>query len=100
MPPTDGRQGIAALTDGQIAALFAVALPARHLPPEQLTPEEIAALVVARRVAAVRFRWFIAYVSADDLAPYSFDTFHLELIAELQASFEGAAPRLLISAPP
>ena len=98
--PTAPKSLLAALSEAEIAAIFSSALTARRTPAVDLTPTAAADLVLARRIARRRFRWFIAYVTADDAEPYQFDRFHESVIAELQAVFDGAERRLLLSAPP
>jgi predicted phage terminase large subunit-like protein len=89
-----------ALSDERVAEVFALALPVRKCGPEGVGVEQKMALILARRLAAVRFRWFIAYVTADDLEGYQFDAFHESVIEDLQAVFDGEEKRLLLSAPP
>ena len=88
------------MDDAALIAVFDLGMSARKERAEKLTQEQAAALVMARRMARRDFRWFVAYVTADDAEPYQFDWFHLEVIAELQKVFEGEQSRLLVSAPP
>jgi hypothetical protein len=88
------------LTEAEVAAVFAVAMPARNLLASALTPQQAAAILLARRIARRSFRWFIAYVTADDLEPYTFAPFHETIIAELQEVHERREKRLLLAAPP
>jgi predicted phage terminase large subunit-like protein len=96
----DAPQSVAEFSDARCAEIFAVALPARKLGPDMANGDQSFALRLARRIAQVRLRWFIAYVTADDLEAYQFDAFHESVIADLQAVFDGTERRLLISAPP
>ena len=80
--------------------IFSLAMEARGMPSGEVTREGAAALLLARRAARVSFRWFVAYVTADDAEPYQFDVFHESVIADLQVVFDGGVSRLEISAPP
>jgi hypothetical protein len=57
-------------------------------------------MLLARDIATQSFRWFIRYVTADDVEPYQFAPFHESIIAELQAVWEGRQNRILLAAPP
>ena len=98
--PASERDAIGGLTEAQIADVFAVAMSGRHVPAEALTAQQRAAIILARRIARQSFRWFIAYVSADDPEPYQFAPFHERIIGELQAVYERREKRLLLAAPP
>ena len=100
LAPATPADVLATLTDSEFADIFAVALPARRKPVDTLTDAEIADLVLARRIARRRFRWFVAYITADDLTPYTFSPFHADVINELQRVFDGDETRLQISAAP
>jgi predicted phage terminase large subunit-like protein len=88
------------LNEADAVGVFAIAMPARHLSDVALTPAQRQAITLARRLARQSFRWFIAYVTADDVEPYQFDSFHLEIIEELQRVYDGGEKRLLLAAPP